>query len=254
MAKPRADSGAEVSLFPFLSILACIIGCLTMVIVALSIIQMNQRDAKDPGDVQRAKDYLLIEKEKEADAKKISELKALIEAVVLNREQINQKREALKQIKAMLDKSMDVVALRDELIAELNRLKQQLTSLTKDHEELMAKIEELKAVIAERKLKPDLPSVVVRPTGSGVGLRPFFCRGQCGGDLVASETERRTDPGADREPGKQRRIFEDAGSGESGTQRAVDFPAARRWDLGLQPSAGSGGPGGGAQREAAAGG
>ena len=30
MAKPRADSGAEVSLFPFLSILACIIGALVL--------------------------------------------------------------------------------------------------------------------------------------------------------------------------------------------------------------------------------
>ncbi len=173
MAKPRADSGAEVSLFPFLSILACIIGCLTMVIVALSIIQMNT-GGREPVEVERAKDYLRIEKEKDADTERITELKVLIESVVLNREEINRKREELKQIRAMIDKSMDVVALRDELIAELNRLKRQLAALTKDHEEMMVQIEELKAIITERKLVPDLPSVVVRPTGSGVGLRPFF--------------------------------------------------------------------------------
>ncbi len=173
MAKRKADSGAEVSLFPFLSILACIIGCLTMVIVALSIIQMD-KEGREPEEVERAKAYLKLEKEKDADLEKISELKALIEAVVMNREQINEKREELKRIEAILDESMDVEALRDELIAELNRLMRELEQLESDHEALLAQIEELRKLLAEKKMDPDLPSVVVRPTGSGVNIRPFF--------------------------------------------------------------------------------
>ena len=52
MAKRRQDGGTEVSLFPFLSILACIIGCLTMIIVALTVIQMNsgEREPEDGAD------------------------------------------------------------------------------------------------------------------------------------------------------------------------------------------------------------
>lgn len=173
MAKRRADSGQGVSLFPFLSILACIIGCLTMVIVALSIVQVKKK-GHEPEEVERAKRFVKLQEEKNVDTRRIDELKALIESIVLNREEINKKREELKRIESMLDKSLDVEALRDELIAELNRLKLQLEELMKDHETLVAQIEELKKLMAEKKLKPDLPAVVVRPTGSGIGLRPFF--------------------------------------------------------------------------------
>ena len=37
MARERASAGPEISLFPFLSILACLIGALTILIVALSV-------------------------------------------------------------------------------------------------------------------------------------------------------------------------------------------------------------------------
>lgn len=173
MAKPRANSGVEISLFPFLSILACIIGCLTMVIVALSIIQMN-KEGREPEEVERARAYLALEKEKDEDTRRITELKAVIEAVVMNREEINRKREELKQIQAMLNESIGIDALRLDLIKKLDELKKQLEVLLADHESLLAQIEDLKKQIADRKLDPDPPPVVVQPTGSGVNVRPFF--------------------------------------------------------------------------------
>jgi hypothetical protein len=173
MARARKNEGAEVSLFPFLSILACIIGCLTMIIVALSIIQAN-KDGREPEEVTRAKEYLKVQKEQEDEGKKIESLKQKIDAIILNREDLTKKREALKLIEMEVEKAENIDELRDELIAELNRFLQQIEQLAKDHEELLAQIEELEQQMADRKLPTDEPAVLVRPSGSGVNLRPYF--------------------------------------------------------------------------------
>ena len=173
MARARNNEGAEVSLFPFLSILACIIGCLTMIIVALSIIQTN-KSGREPEDVTRAKEYLKVEKEQEEEGKKIDELKQKIDSIILNREELTKKREELKLIELEVVKAENVDELRDELIAELNRLMQQLEDLSTDEVALLAQIEELKKEMGDRKLPSDEPAVLVRPSGSGVNLRPYF--------------------------------------------------------------------------------
>ncbi|MEM7146284.1 MAG: hypothetical protein AAF591_14190 [Verrucomicrobiota bacterium] len=173
MGRARNKADVEVSLFPFLSILACIIGCLTMIIVALSIIQAN-KDGREPEDVTRAKEFLKVEREQEDEGKKIDQLKQRIDAIILKREKLAEKREELKMLEIEVVEAEDVDQLRDELIAELNRLQQQIEQLVKDEEELMAQIELLKQEIADRELPPDEPAVLVRPSGSGINVRPFF--------------------------------------------------------------------------------
>ena len=96
MARGRTSAGPEISLFPFLSILACLIGSLTILIVALSVSEVLQ-GRKDEA-VARAEDYValqdeMVEREAEielkeqelqrtnADAVGLAELKEQIEQV-----------------------------------------------------------------------------------------------------------------------------------------------------------------------------
>ena len=51
MARARKDSGQAVSLFPFLSILVCMIGCLTLIIVVLNLIAMNKGEGREPEEI-----------------------------------------------------------------------------------------------------------------------------------------------------------------------------------------------------------
>ena len=47
MARRLQDDGASVNLFPFLSILVCIIGCLTLIIVVVNLIAMSNPELED---------------------------------------------------------------------------------------------------------------------------------------------------------------------------------------------------------------
>ena len=61
MARERVSAGPEISLFPFLSILACLIGALTILIVALSVSEVLQ-GRKDEA-IARAEDYVAMQDE-----------------------------------------------------------------------------------------------------------------------------------------------------------------------------------------------
>ena len=74
MAK-RKDSGMAINLFPFLSILVCIIGCLTMIIVVLNIAQMDQVEGQTPEEVERAKEWQELKKEQEENRDALEEEK-----------------------------------------------------------------------------------------------------------------------------------------------------------------------------------
>ncbi|NNE91975.1 MAG: hypothetical protein HKN23_10040, partial [Verrucomicrobiales bacterium] len=78
----RRDSGASVNLFPFLSILVAIIGCLTLIIVVVALSAMNKAEGKTPEEVTMAKEYQVLKKEMEENNKKLDELRQLIENLI----------------------------------------------------------------------------------------------------------------------------------------------------------------------------
>ena len=55
MAKRARDTGGSVNLFPFLSILICIIGCLTLIIVVINLIAMSKGEGRTSEEVERAR-------------------------------------------------------------------------------------------------------------------------------------------------------------------------------------------------------
>ena len=63
MAKRRSSEGGEVSLFPFLSILACLIGALVLMIVVLVMAQVGKAEGRSAEEIKRAQDYIQMKKD-----------------------------------------------------------------------------------------------------------------------------------------------------------------------------------------------
>ncbi len=173
MAKPRADSGIEISLFPFLSILTALIGCLTLIIVTLTVVQMNQGD-KEPEEVEIAREYVKLEKENEIKSKELEQLRIDIETLTSQQKDFQMKREKLRLLQELLASNEETDARRDELIAKFNLLVQINKNLDNDEKQLLAQIEELKKQLDLKSEPPDAPRVLVRPTGSSGNVEPYF--------------------------------------------------------------------------------
>ena len=174
MARRRQDDGASVNLFPFLSILVCIIGCLTLIIVVVNLIAMGKGEGRTPEEVERAREYLLIKAEKEEDQKKQDKLKIDIENLIQKSEKTIAARDKLALLKEMLDNQEEIDSSREELIAKFNILTQTNKRLVTDHEKLLVAIKEKEEEIAKRKLPPEPAKLKVRPTGSSNNVQPHF--------------------------------------------------------------------------------
>ena len=174
MAKARKSDGSSVNLFPFLSILICVIGCLTLIIVVLQLIAMNQVEGREPEEVERAREFVQMEKLQEEDQKKLDDLRQLIEEMI----QVNQatlaNMEKLSMLKELLENQEKLDVSREELMTKFALLQQTNKQLDLDHAELLVQIEELKKLIEERKLPPEAARLQVRPTGSGANTIPYF--------------------------------------------------------------------------------
>ncbi len=174
MARRNKASGESVSLFPFLSILICVIGCLTMIIVVVQLMAMNRVEGREPEEVARAKEYVKLDKEKIEQGEDIEEMRTELEKLIQANRSFSEIQEKLRQLETMLDSNEDTKRLRDELIAELNLLLMTNEKLDKDHAELVVQITALKEEIEKRKLPPDVAPVQVKPSGSGGNIEPYF--------------------------------------------------------------------------------
>jgi len=170
----RKSKGATVSLFPFLSILICVIGCLTMIIVFINLIQMNQAEGKEPEEIEVAKEYVEIDKKQKVDQKKLDHLRQLIEDLIQDQDDMRAMREKLRRLKELLDSNKEMDVLRDELIAKLNLLIKTNKKLGKDKETLLAEIKKLTEEIEKRKLPPDAAALRVQSSGSSTNVEPYF--------------------------------------------------------------------------------
>ena len=174
MSKRRADSGASVNLFPFLSILVCIIGCLTLIIVVLNLISMSKAEGREPEEIERAREFALLEKQQEKDQKNYDELRQLVDSLTKQNEELLAKRQKLTLLKEMLESAEKIDASREELIAKFQILSKANKQLDADELVLNAEIESLKKEIEERKLPPEAAQLQVRPSGSGANTQPHF--------------------------------------------------------------------------------
>lgn len=172
MSRRRSNAGGGgVSLFPFLSILACLIGILTLMIKLVSDIRDAGPQERDPEELARSEKFLAIE----AQLKQRRAELAKIEAELKQRDGAFVELQDLEGRQVVLRKKLEgAKAKPGESDAELQKrtenLLDQIAALAKERPSLEKKAAELKPELEKRKIKPDsTPApVVVQPGGSGV--------------------------------------------------------------------------------------
>ncbi|MEX2578203.1 MAG: hypothetical protein WD342_04030 [Verrucomicrobiales bacterium] len=174
MAKRARDDGGTVSLFPFLSILVCIIGSLTLIIVVINLIAMSRGEGRTSEEVERAREYILAEKEKKEKQEELDKLRQLIENLIQQNKDSLVARDKLAMLKDMLENQEEIEQSREELIAKFNLLVDTNKKLVADETHLQEEIKKKEEEIAKRNLPPDPAALRVRPSGSSTNTRPFF--------------------------------------------------------------------------------
>ena len=168
MAKRRRKEEQVVSLFPFLSILACLIGVLTLMITALALGQMDQ------GVIQRAKDYQAVKAKIEEDKKETVDVKDLVAKADAIREQIKRALDELKRLQAQKKQVENKDDANIKLLAESNRLRNRIEELQPELKKLQKLLKKLQEELRQRKDRPTESEVHIQPGGSGVNLTPHF--------------------------------------------------------------------------------
>ncbi|MFT7640709.1 MAG: hypothetical protein ACI9G1_002453 [Pirellulaceae bacterium] len=176
MGRRKKGKGDVVSLFPFLSILACVIGVLTLIISALAVAQMDTPELASVEALETA------EKQRSADLNKIAALEKKIAELRetssdIQKESVD-KLNRVKQLKlavdnAIIENSQPKPAAKLP-VADEDKHKLKVEQLLKEIADAAAEIKKAATEIASKKTPPAEAVVQVRPSGSGAKLKPTF--------------------------------------------------------------------------------
>ncbi len=187
MARRRRE-GLEVSLFPFLSVLACVIGALTLILASMAVSQVGSSalaGVRLGERIDRAQQALVEAKQEledldeqldtvQASEADQDELFARLDGAGLSPEISLEELERLVDERRASAASARVVARRDRLQAKRASLEAQTQGLRAD-------------VDARDKAKRDL-SMRIAPAGVGPAYRPYFA--ECTAGYVEVHTTR----------------------------------------------------------------
>jgi hypothetical protein len=171
VARPRKRRRPQVSLFPFLSVLACVIGALTLLIAASAV----GRVASDTVDLEL---YERLERQIAQGRRQLAELSALAEEVATLGEEIAAARREggrlagdAEQARAALERN---APLRQKLAREEDRRR----ALEREAAALDERLSERREALARRQAELAKAPILIQPSGSGYGLEPHFaeCR------------------------------------------------------------------------------
>lgn len=174
MAQRRASSGSEVSLFPFLSILACLIGALVLIIVVLVIAQVDKAEGRTPEEIKMAQDFQRLTRELEERAKLEVVLKEKLAELEKLNEEVEDRKQRYLKLRKLLDSSKEVRKQNEEIATNLQKqlddLLTEISGMKEQQTESRKLISELQEEIKKRQVPADkkIPPVVVQPSGSGM--------------------------------------------------------------------------------------
>ncbi|QDT65492.1 hypothetical protein [Calycomorphotria hydatis] len=193
MARKKKSAGASVSLFPFLSILACVIGVLTLMITSLALSQIDE--AQDPEAVERASKMQELREAQDVSAEKLAEIQQLLSAAQALEDKL---KAAMAELKELQDKNEassqaeDAATKMADLLAELNRLRFRIPELATDIPPLDQELKELQERLKKLKAPPKEADVVIKPGGSGFNLDPTFVEVTTTGLVIHEDNGKQT--------------------------------------------------------------
>ncbi|MEM7394085.1 MAG: hypothetical protein AAF492_17230, partial [Verrucomicrobiota bacterium] len=166
MARRAAQTAPDVSLFPFLSILACIIGALTLMITALSMSQLQS--GRDPKDIARAGAFVEMQAKLDEEKLLVDQMKEQLASDLGLKKQLEQQRHEVAQLKKALADSTRTEAPppedADTLKENLSDLTAKLDDLKKTKADYDQRLHGLKQELQVRRAPEKGPTVMVKPS------------------------------------------------------------------------------------------
>lgn len=197
MARRRPTEDDDVSLFPFLSIIAALIGVLTLMIAAVTLGQMNEDDVKETVENAIELDKLQAELQATNDLAEKLRLSLNAEQSQLLKRAGARQAELVKS-RAELESLLKRLAEAREKAEEIKKVKIVIPEIPEGSRETSSDLQEQLAAIKEqlallqkdlksRKEPPKEAEVSIVPGGTGISFVPKFV--ECRGGAVVLHTE-----------------------------------------------------------------
>ncbi len=175
---PRRPSGNDddISLFPFLSIVACVIGVLTLMIATVTVQQMGT------GDAALISAYEEIEKAVALELEAISKVKKLLDeklgpAAAQTRQQAELRAQELEKLARQLEQAnqeLEKLQKVQIVIPELDPAQREsFASMQEEQKRLVEQVAQLEKSLSDNK-EASQSRVTVLPGGSGLNFTPHF--------------------------------------------------------------------------------
>ncbi|MBI1311174.1 hypothetical protein GC176_07690 [bacterium] len=188
MARRPRDNDDDVSLFPFLSIIACVIGVLTMMISTLALAQMDTPDVVLIEANEKVTGELSVAEQEVARLKKLLDEKIGPGAATV-REEVSASEKELTELAAELEKVHKQLEEQQKVKVVIPQLDPaQRESVASMQSQLMDLTEELAVLekdLSDRKEASE-SQVTILPGGTGVNFTPHFV--ECAADSIVLHT------------------------------------------------------------------
>ena len=169
--RSSSAAGGGVSLFPFLSILACLIGILTLMIKIISDMKASENHGRDKEELARAEKFQSLQHDITKSRRELEKLKASLKSRNSAQSQLQELEEKRIVLRKQLADSQAAIPKEsdDAMQKKVELMLAQIAALKKERPALEKKLEELRAELARRKIKPDTKAipVVIQPGGTG---------------------------------------------------------------------------------------
>ncbi|NIL98834.1 MAG: hypothetical protein GTO53_12905 [Planctomycetales bacterium] len=197
MARRAPAEDDDVSLFPFLSIIAAVIGVLTLMVAAVTLGQMNQEDVKEVvanaieleqlneklAEAEKEVETLMLTlgaeeaerlKNSKARQEELVKTRAELEALLKRLEEAQRKTDELKEVEIIIPEVPEGQRESiDDIQAQLAEVKERLAMLRRD--------------LSDRKKPPEEAEVSILPGGTGISFEPNFV--ECTANAIVLHTE-----------------------------------------------------------------
>ena len=196
MARRKRAGAPSVSLFPFLSILACVIGTLTLMITALALGQM------DSPTVEFAQQHEGATQRLAQDSQAIDALNKKIQRAQFEADRqdsaLASLRQQLEELKGQIENEKDKKPAPPQVppVDKAGHQKR-LAELRGEIKVLETGIRELENKLKQRAAPPEAAVVQIKPGGSGTNLNPSFVECAAGRILILEDDRRHAVRNAD---------------------------------------------------------
>lgn len=188
MARRLRDNDDDISLFPFLSIIASVIGVLTMMIATLALAQMDTKDVALIDEYETTAKQLTEEEAAVAELQKIIDDRIGPDAAAVqndlkkNEQELAQLLKELQEVQKQLKEQEKVKVVIPQLDPAQ---RESVVSMQNELEALQEELAQLEKELSERE-EASQSKTSILPSGSGVNFTPHFV--ECAAGSIVMHT------------------------------------------------------------------